>query len=566
MIRQMSKKVWRKRSSPPAGFAKSLGLPPFHAHLLYNRGVRGLKEIEAYLAADARSSHDPMLLPDMDKAVERLRKALAAGEVLGVFGDFDTDGVTGTALLVKGFQELGARVVSYLPQRVDEGHGLNRGAVRALGAQGVSVLITVDCGVSDVKEIGLASSLGIDTIVTDHHSVPATPPDATAIVHPGRRDSTYPYKELTGAGVSFKLVEALWSALGRPRPDELLELAALGTVADVAPLTGENRYIVKKGLDSLNKTQHVGLRALIARSRLTPGALDTESLSFALIPRLNAAGRMGDATTSLELLTATSLEIAAPLAERLESQNYARRQLTEEGVRQALRQVQLEFETLPPIIIVEHREWLPGILGLIAGNLTETFYRPVVAVLVGESVSRASARSIPGFDIVEALRKSKDILHRFGGHARAAGFSMSSSDLPRLKAELTTVADEKLGGVSLSPLIDIDCEISPALLDDHNLDFIQSLSPFGEGNPAPVFLTRNARVAEARMVGTRRQHLKMRVAHEGRMWEAIAFRQGDKQVAVGDRIDLVYTAGMNHWGGQSTLQLTVLDFHIGRSA
>ena len=520
--------------------------------------------MDAYLASDDRLANDPLLLPDMAKAVGRLKGALEAGEVIGVFGDFDTDGLTGTALLVQALRDLGSTVVPYLPHRVDEGHGLNPEAIEALRAQGVSLLVTVDCGVSSADEVALASSLGIDTIITDHHSLPTSPPAALAIVNPRRPDSGYPYDGLTGAGLSFKLVEALWAALDRPRPEHLLELAALGTIADVGPLTGENRYLVKKGLEHLNKTPQAGLRALIARSRLTVGSLDTDSLSFGLIPRLNAPGRLSDASLSLSLLLATSLEAAGPIVERLESQNDERRRVTEESLEQATQQVRSGPDTLPPILIVEHKEWLPGILGLIAGNLAEQHHRPVVAVSVGEHLCRASARSIPEFDILEALRASRRLFHRFGGHPRAAGFTLPTSELPRLKSELMEAAERKLGGADLTPSIDIDCEISPALLDDHNFGFIESLSPFGEGNPTPVFLSRNARVAEARRVGRQSNHLKMQIAHSGRMWDAIAFRVSGTTMAPGDRVDLVYTVGLNDWRSPPTLQLSVLDFHPGR--
>ena len=418
----MSAKQWRMRPAPPAGFARSLGMPPFHAHLLYNRGIRDRAEVDRYLTTDSRDLHDPMLLPDMGTAVERLGTALDDNETIGVFGDFDTDGVAGTAVLVQALRELGARVVPYLPDRVDEGHGLNPDAVRSLQAQGVSLMVTVDCGSSSIEEVELASSLRVDAIITDHHSLSANHPNATALVNPKRADSRYPFGDLTGAGLAFKLVEALWGALGRSRPDHLLELVALGTVADVGPLTGENRYLVKRGLERLNETRHPGLIALIDRSGLKYGSLDTESLAFWLIPRLNAAGRLGDASISLQLLTATSPEIAEPVAERLERQNDERRRLSDEGVAQAHEQVESQLESLPSIVVLEHDEWLPGVLGLIAGSLAEDLYRPVVAVLVNGEVSRASARSIPEFDIVAALHRSRGLLHRYGGHPRARGF------------------------------------------------------------------------------------------------------------------------------------------------
>jgi len=502
-----------------------------------------------------------MLLPDMEKALARLRTAFERDEVIGVFGDFDTDGMAGTALLALAFQDLGARVFSYLPDRVEEGHGVNEKALRSLRAQGVSLLVTVDCGSSSVDELAFASSLGMDVIVTDHHSLASVLPETVALINPGRPDSVYPYNGLTGAGLAYKLVEGLSSALNHAPPDYLLELATLGTVADVGPLTGENRYIVRAGLEHINRTQHPGLRALIARSRLIPGSLDTGSLAYRLVPRLNAAGRLGDANLGLDLLTARIPESAARTAEALEGHNDERRRLTEECLAQADQQVVQADGSAPRIIIVEHENWLPGLIGLIAGRLSDRYYRPAVAVTVGPTVSRGSARSVPEFDIVAALRECKDIFHRFGGHPRAAGFTLSTGDLPGLKRALRDIADKKLASLDLAPSVVVDCEISPALLDDANTAFIQSMAPFGEGNPAPVFLTRNAGVAAARRVGAKGDHLKMRVAHGRSEWEAIAFGQGNNNIVPGARIDLVYTVGLNDWSGRKSLQLSVLDFH-----
>jgi single-stranded-DNA-specific exonuclease len=535
-------------------------MPPFQAHLLYNRGIRRPEEIGPYLAADDSLAHDPSLLPDMAMAVARLERALADGEVVGVFGDFDADGITGTALMVQALSELGSTVIPYLPDRVDEGHGLSAQAVRSLRSEGVTLMVTVDCGVSSAEEVELASSMGMDTIVTDHHSVPSSLPNAVALVNPRRPGSHYPYDGLTGVGIAFKVAEALWTDLGRPRPVHLLDLVALGTVADVGPLTGENRYLVKEGLRRLNETRNPGLRALIARSGLRLGSLNTESLSFWLIPRLNAAGRLSSASTSLDLLTADSAESAEAIADALELHNDERRRLTAEGVAQAHGQVHLQDGAAPPMIIVEHREWVPGILGLIAGNLCEAYYRPTVAISVGEDTCRASARSIPEFDIVEALRRSGDLFHRFGGHPQAAGFMLPTSELGRLKNELRAGTEEHLDTAQLMPSINFDCEIAPTLLSGDNLAFMDALRPFGEANPAPVFLTRNARIVEARRVGKQGDHLKMRVSHGHGAWDAIAFRQGESAADPGDAIDLVYTAGINEWRGQARLQLTVLDF------
>ena len=559
---RVTERVWRSLATPPAGFADSLGLPSFQAHLLYNRGVRQRSEAERYLAFDSSLLNDPMLLPDMGVGVARLNAALTSGESIGIFGDFDADGVTGTALLVRGLRHLGATVFTYLPDRVAEGHGLNDHAIKVLQGQGVTLLLTVDCGATSVEEVALAGSLGMDVIVTDHHSMVTKGADAYALINPGRSDSAYPFAHLTGVGVSFKLMEALYADLGQAYPEDLMELVALGTVADVGWLIGENRYFVTKGLERINATQSPGLQALIARSGLVAGDLDAQSLSFGLIPRINVAGRLGHAGISLDLLTASTREMAEPLADELDRKNGERQRLTEQGVAAARIQIEerLVSGDVPSIVIVSARDWVPGILGLIAGRLSEHYHRPAIAIELGDDVSRASARSIPEFDIVKELAASRDLLIKFGGHSQAAGFTLPTRLLPTLQQELETVADERLRGLDLSPRIEYDCEVSPAVLPGENFAFIQSLSPFGHGNPAPIFLTREARVVEARQVGKGGNHLKMRVSHGGEVWEAIAFRQGDMLDAAGGRIDLLYTVGLNNWGGRSRMELTVREF------
>ena len=556
--------TWHTHTPPPDDFARYLGLPPVPARLLYNRGIRDREAAQGFLSPDERDSHDPFLLPDMETAVTRLAAAVERNETIGVFGDFDTDGLTAAALLVKALQELGATVIPYLPDRADEGHGLNSMAVGVLRGQGISLMITVDCGSSDVEEIELASALGIDTIVTDHHVLAEHRPPAIALVNPSRKNSMYPYEDLTGAGLAYKLVEGLWHFLGKGSPEHLMELAAIGTVADVGPLNGENRYLVKRGIERLNRTTNPGLRALIARAGLKLGQLDSESLSFSLIPRLNAAGRLASASVSLSLLTAGSTAEAEPIADELEQHNNARRRISRKAIDQAISQVESSAGGPPSVIVVEHADWLPGILGLVAGNLSETYNRPVVALSRGERLTRASMRSIAGFDAVGALSGVQDILQRHGGHPMAAGFVVATSDLPRVKEYLASLPLSSSGGDAPGPSVEIDGEIAPSSLDKAYFSFIDSMSPFGKGNPDPIFLTRNVLVSQARRVGKQRDHLKMSVVHDRRMWEVIGFRMGNRPAAIGDHLDLVYTPGLDEWGGRSTLQLTLLDLRPAR--
>ena len=535
-----------------------MGRTPFQAHLLYNRGVRSPQDLEFYLAADGRLSHDPFMLPDMDGAVARLRQAVEARELVGVFGDFDADGLTGTALLVEALRELDCPVTHYLPEREREGHGLNPGAIDVLDERGVKLVVTVDCGVGACEEIALAASRGIDTVVTDHHVPPPTLPQAAAIVDPNLNGSRYPFDGLTGVGLAYKLVEALWAELGRTRPEHLLDLVALGTVADVGRLVDENRYFVKRGLETINRTPRPGLEALISKSKLEPGEIDVEALSFKLIPRLNAAGRLGDPSDSLRLLTAASLDEAGPLVDGIEKQNEQRRRMAAETASEALEQVE-SLEAVPPLIVVKKEGWHPGILGLIAARLVDTYGRPSIAVSVGPDFSRASARSVPRFDIEQALRLNEGLLEQFGGHPQAAGFTVATPRLAELQERLVATAREWAGSNLPSPAMRFDCEISPGLLGEPTMSFIDSLRPFGPGNPEPVFLTRRARVVEARRVGRNESHLRLRVVHGGRGWTAVAFNRGDAPVDTGDSVDLVYNARVNEWNGSRSVELMVLD-------
>ncbi len=556
----MTEKVWRTRPQPPVGFASYMGVSPLEATLLFNRGVRHPEEIETYLAADSRLLNDPWLLPNIERGVAALEEAISEGRTVAIFGDFDADGITATAIVALGLRELGARAITYLPNRLAEGHGLNDAAVRRLADQGASLLVTVDCGLSAHHEVETASSLGIDTIITDHHTLPDRLPDARAVVHSGLPGSAYPYEGLTGAGLAFKLIEALHVALGRPWPEHLLGLAALGTVGDSGPLTGENRFIVKQGMAELARTRNPGLRALADVAGEKLHELDTRSLSFGLIPRINAAGRLGDASLSLDLLMATDRETAEPIARDLDEKNRERQRLTREGIDEAVDQMELSPNGVPNVIVVEHPGWSPGILGLIAGRLAERYYRPAIAVTTSSGVSRASARSIPEFDMTGALRSATVPFIRMGGHAQAAGFTVPAEFLPKLRREMDAVAGERLEGVDLAPAIDIDCDISLSLVNEETLSFVQRLSPFGQSNQTPAFLTSNARVVEARQVGKAGRHLKMRVSQDRVVRDAIAFGQGDKPLAPGDAIDLVYSVGVDRWGGAALPELTVADF------
>ena len=555
------KQSWVMAPSVPDDVVGALGFPAPQSQLLYNRGLTSRKAALAFLSPSGSELHDPMLLPDMDPAVSRLRRAIDEGELIGVFGDFDIDGISGTAVVTTGLRNLGGRALPYIPDREEEGHGLNETAVRSLADRGVSVLVTVDCGASDDSETALAAELGVDSIITDHHTMfESAPYGVVAMINAKRPDSEYPFAHLTGVGMAYKLVQALYADAGRGEPSELLELVALGTVGDVGPLIGENRYFVSEGLKRLNGTWFAGLRALTDVSGLGDRELDTGALSFQIIPRLNAPGRMGDAGISLELLMTRDTVRAESLAALLDSYNSQRKGLTDKGVRQAEAQIRRRWGThLPGIIMVGRREWTSGILGLIAARLAEAYGRPAIALSVGDETSRASARSVAGFDVLGAIEQRNDLLVRFGGHDQAAGFTVSNQHLATLADHFESISAT---GSPAGPQLQVDLVAGPSLVQRELFDFGLGLAPYGEGSPEPIYVSTGLRVLESRAVGGGGRHLKMRLDDGVAAWDAIAFRKGDRigEARAGGRVDIAYRMETNTWNGRTSLQLVVEDF------
>ncbi|MBI4311090.1 MAG: single-stranded-DNA-specific exonuclease RecJ [Chloroflexi bacterium] len=555
---------------PPSARTVLEGFPPVQAQLLYSRGLPSPAQARAFLSFDP-VSHDPFALPDMEAAVGRMRQALQKREGIGVFGDFDVDGLSATALLATALRPLGCLIVPYIPHRVDEGHGLSMQAVERLAAQDVRLLITVDCGISSHKEIAYAAGMGIDTIVTDHHLPPQQTPLALAVVDPRLHGSSYPFAELTGAGLALKLAQGLYSAMSFPTAHllpPLFPLAALGTIADVAPLVDENRSIVRQGLAHMSRTPSVGLNALVRSARLEGRALDTESVGWQLAPRLNASGRIDSADLSYRLLVTQSSQEAAALAQSLEQQNRQRQEMTEEAYRKAK-----SILEPGPLLMVGDPSFSPGIIGLVAGRLAEEFARPSVVISQGVETSRGSCRSVPWFDIGRALYQIEEAVGGFvrhGGHAQAAGFTVETQRLPVLRQALTRLAAERLRQTSNgnqdealpAPWLDVDMETPLGTLPRDVYRQVQSLAPFGPGNPEPVFLSRAVQVLEARPMGAGGKHLRLKLKDGGIAWNAVAFGQGDRLPAGATRLDIAYAVEMDHWGGQERLQLRVLDFRV----
>ena len=536
-------------------------LPTAIAKLLLTRGVDSAEKLRLFLDPPQQLPYNPMRMAGMDQAVARLNRALDRGERVGVFGDFDVDGVTGAAILGEGLGELGISVQPYLPHRMEEGHGLSEAAVGRFAEQGVSLIITVDTGVTAVEEVAAASRLGTDVIITDHHVPHADLPEAASVIDPNLPDSAYPFSGLCGAGLALKLMQGVYQFLGQPWNPALLELAALGTIADLVPLLDENRYLVQEGLAEMGRTLRPGLSALFQNCRLEPGQLDSEAISFQVCPRLNSAGRMGHAEDSYRLLTTKSTEEAYSLAASLEQLNRTRRDASDRAMAIASEQVQRKYSgsAPPPILVVCDAEIVPGVAGLVAGRLAETYRRPALVMSLQGDHAVASGRSIPQFDIEQALESCRGMLVKYGGHSQAAGCTVSTDQLPGFIDALTGIAEKELGNSDLKPGLSIDAEISLGELNQEAIGWLTALEPFGQGNPRPLFLSRNVSVLETRSIGNAGQHLKLLVEQDGKIMTALAFNQASSWPRGAARLDLAYSVTSDWWRGVKSDNLKVVD-------
>ena len=561
----MPLRKWRMAPSIPPGSAPDLDAWPWPMpQLLYNRGLRTAAQVEEFIYPERVGMHDPFLLRGMDVAVERILCALRAGDLIGIYGDFDVDGLTGTALLMEvlGSPPLGGRVTAYLPHRLREGYGLNLDAIRTLAGEGVRLLITVDCGVGAGEEVRLAARLGMDVIITDHHRPSGDVSPVVAMLNPRQQSCQYPFKELAGVGVAYKLAEALLSRLwdpGRAR-EKLgteLDLVALGTVADLAPLVGENRLLAKLGLQQLGLGRRPGLRALLAGLNHNGRAVDAHCISYMLGPRLNAAGRMGDARLSLNLLMTGSEEEARRLAVELEAANRERQAAMSVALESARGELS-RLEELPPAIVLAG-DYSAGIVGLVASRLAEEFCRPSFVIERDEMESRGSGRGVPGFDVVKALSDASDLLTRFGGHVQAGGFSLRTSDLEAFQARLESAAQQQLGGVPVPELF-LDARLRLGAIGPALQQSLDLLEPYGPGNGRPLFCSQRVVVRDLRPVGS--GHLRLWLADDSGVCTAIGFGMAREEysfIRPGALIDCAYTVGSNERGGTIGYEMVLRD-------
>ncbi|MFZ6031531.1 MAG: single-stranded-DNA-specific exonuclease RecJ [Chloroflexota bacterium] len=556
-------KDWQIPPRLPAEAYEALhAYPPILRQILYNRGYADAEAARDYLEGQPPAGTQPSDLSGMPAAVDRIAYAIERREAIVIYGDYDTDGVTATVLLVQALKALGGNVRGYIPNRFDEGYGLNKEALTALAEAGVELVITVDCGIRSIPEAEHAQRAGLDLIITDHHHPTEVLPPAHAIINPKQPGDTYPDKDLAGVGLAYKLACALLERFRPPAADLqaelLLDLVALGTVADMAPLVGENRALVRSGLNAIRRPQRQGLRSLIGVSGLKPERIQASDIGFALGPRLNAAGRLDSALAAYELLSTRDVQVAGGLAQKLEIQNRERQSITREMQAQA-EQIALAGDPDALLLFAAHPDFNPGVVGLVASRLTEAYYRPAIVAQLGEQFTRGSCRSIREFHITDALDECTELLEHHGGHAAAAGFTVRSENLPELIARLQAIAARQLGGMALRPSLAADLDLPLKDLRPELLEWLERLQPTGYGNPQAYFVSRGVRVDNARSVGRDSSHLKLTVSDGGIYFDAIAFRQGHWLGQLPTRVDLLYAFETNEFNGRTSLQLNVRD-------
>jgi single-stranded-DNA-specific exonuclease len=559
-----------------SALAASTGLGRVTARLLCQRGVTTPDEASRFLKPSLDDLHDPFRLSDIARAADRILGAIDRGERIVIHGDYDADGITSTVILERVIASLGGRVGHFIPERLRDGYGLLPASVDRLHAGGARVVISVDCGIRSVEAAGRASELGVDLIITDHHEPGSELPRAVAVINPKRADCGYPEKNLAGAGVALKLAQALCVRTGHERwLPGFVKIAAIGTLADVVPLTGENRVIAKVGLDLLARGPHkVGLQALLDASGLSGKPIDSYHVSFILAPRLNAAGRMATPDIAARLLLAADDGMAGEaraLAEQLNEEN-ARRQQQEQEILAAARKV---VDTDPDVgahaaLVVSGEGWHRGVIGIVASKLVDAFARPAVVISVEDGVAHGSCRSIPAFDMLGALEACSGHLQRFGGHQMAAGLTLDAAKLKPFRSALQSYADDRLGPDDLRPRLRVDAPLALDQVTGRLVDEILALAPFGLGNPRPVFCAGPVEVVD----GPRRikeRHLKMAVRQGGRVFRAIAWRAVEREplVAANRRaLDLAFSLTENTFNGETRTELTLADMraHVAQPA
>ncbi len=570
---QVTERLWRINEFDPvvAGRLQESGTPTILSRLLVQRAITSPEEAALFLSPSLAGVSDPFLLKGMSAAAERVVKARRSGEKVCIHGDYDVDGITSVALLESFFRDVGIAVCHVIPLRLEDGYGLSTEGVDEALALGATLLITVDCGITSIREARYCQKLGIDLIITDHHTPGEELPEALAVINPLQKGCNSPFRQLAGVGLAFKLVMAVRSLLRaeglfdlNPEPNlrRYLDLVALGTIADLVPLLSENRIIATFGLKELSFSERIGVIAL-KKAADVEGDVNSGAVGFRLAPRLNAAGRLDDARRGVELLLSCDPEVAASIATELDAANRERQQIEKEMLADAVAMVNSD-ESLKSgcSIVLSSRKWHPGVIGIVASRIVELFHRPTILIAVQDGIGKGSGRSIPAFHLYEAIKAASGGLVRFGGHRQAAGLTVNEADIPAFAEEFKAVAAHKLCNDDMIPLLTIDSELMPEEISIELVNSLERLRPFGMGNPEPVFMLAGAKVLEARTL--KDLHLKMRVVSGGREFEAIGFGMAG-EAKTGDLIDIAFTPDINGWNGRKLLQLRLKGIRQARS-
>ncbi len=561
------KKNWTIEKENPKQrdkLSQSLGVFSITAQILLNRGITNEEEANVFLNSTLFDLPSPYLMAGMEKAVERIKKALEENETIAIYGDYDVDGVTSTALFYTFLKSLGANVTYYNPDRIKEGYGVNIDSVRKLSKEGVTLIISGDCGITAVSEVEEAKKLGIDFIVTDHHQPPSELPDAISILNPQQPSCKYPAKEIAGVGVIFNLAIGLRRALrdtgffknNEPNLGDFLDLVALGTVADCAPLKEVNRILVKEGIKRMQSPKRIGLKALKEASSIT-GEVTSFDLGFKLGPRVNASGRMGSAASAVELFISEDIEEARELAKKLSRENSDRRSVEADIIREAVEQVESDSVHLSTnSIVIASRNWHPGIIGIVASRIVERYDKPAILIAIGDDgTGKGSGRSVEGVNIYQALSECQEVLLQYGGHEQAAGISIKEEHIEKFREMFQLAVGN--GAARTESVLNIDCRVELSDLSEELISEFETLEPFGIGNPEPVLYAEAVQVQSQRLL--KEKHLSLKVKQGGKPFGAIWFNMKEPRLLKQDRIDIVFTPEFNNWNGKKELRLRVRD-------
>jgi len=545
--------------------SKEFHISPLTSIILYNRGITEDTEIGEFLNCNINNLHDPYLLKDMEKAVSRICDAKERNEKVTIYGDYDVDGITSIAILYKHLTGMGFDVDYYVPDRIQEGYGVNREALDKIKASGTKVVITVDTGITAVDETEYAKSIGMDIIITDHHECKEVIPDAFAAIDPKRKDCKYPFKNLAGVGVAFKLIQALAKDQS---VESLLKLYAdlicLGTVADISPLVDENRIMVTEGLKMFKDTKNVGLKALLDVSITNSKAITTSTIGYIIAPRINASGRLGCASRSVEMFLTDDSQKAYALAEGLCEENTIRQQTEQKMFAEALDYIENNPQIKDDqILIIPHENWHHGIVGIVSSKITEKFYKPSILFAIDGEEAKGSGRSISGYNLFEALENCSDLLEKFGGHELAAGLSIRTDKIEEFRSAINKNASVKIDEKSLIPTISIDAIIKPTYITLETVDEINRLQPFGVENPSPVFAVKNIKIHKISTM-SENKHLRMTLLKEGKFLDAVGFGMGEyyNHLKEGDFINVAFGIDINDYKGYKNVQLILKDIKL----